>query len=339
MAEITSPPLRHARILALGTHRPDRVVDNAEICERIDSTDEWIVTRSGIRSRRFAAPEETVIEMAVRAGQRALDNSGVPASEIGCVVLATSTYMSQTPAAAPIVARRLGITGGAFDLSAGCAGFCYALGVATDLVRAGTERHVLVIGVERLSEAMDPTDRSTAFIFGDGAGAAVVAPSDEPAISPVVWGSDGAHSDLITQTPRLWTELRDNADAPFPVITMQGQKVFRWAAYAMAPVARQALDRAGLTVEELDAFVPHQANLRIIEALARTLKLPEHVAVAHDIEVAGNTSAASVPLAIEALLESGEAAPGDTALLLAFGAGLAYAGQVVTLPESPVAVN
>lgn len=331
--QLTVPPVSGSKIVSLGIHRPDRVVTTEEICASIDSTPDWVLSRSGIRERRFAGDDESVIDMATAAAERALEAGGIHPDQVGCVIVATSTYFSQTPAAAPIVAARLGVGGGAFDLSAGCAGFCYALGVASDIVRCGTERYVLVIGVEKLSDAIDLTDRSTAFIFGDGAGAVVVGASHEAEIGPVVWGSDGAQSDLIRQEPQLWTELRSNPDAPFPVITMSGQQVFRWASYAMAPVARVVLERAGLDIDDLDAFVPHQANLRIIEALARSLKLGDTVAVAHDIEGAGNTSAASVPLAMNAMLEAGEARPGDTALLLAFGAGLVYAGQVVRFPE------
>jgi 3-oxoacyl-[acyl-carrier-protein] synthase-3/beta-ketoacyl ACP synthase len=196
------------------------------------------------------------------------------------------------------------------------------------MVRSGAESHVLVIGVEQLSRFMDPTDRGTAFIFADGAGAVVVGPADEAGIGPVAWGSDGSQSHVITQSLRC-----DELDQEHPlVVRMEGTAVFRWAPFAMADVAREALDGAGLAIEDLDAFVPHQANLRITETLARNLKLPDGIAVARDVQDSGNTSAASVPLAIEAMLRSGEANVGDTALLIAFGAGLSYASQVVTLP-------
>ena len=200
--------------------------------------------------------------------------------------------------------------------------------MASDLVRGGSARHVLVIGVEKLSLFLDPTDRSTAFIFADGAGAVVVGPADEAGIGPVAWGSDGSKSHVITQEPGCQDR---HSDQPM-VVRMEGTAVFRWAPFAMADVAREAVDGAGLTLSDLDAFIPHQANLRITETLARNLKLPEGIAIARDVQDSGNTSAASVPLAIEAMLRNGEAKVGDTALLIAFGAGLSYASQVVTLP-------
>ena len=318
-------------MLGLGVYRPERVVTNDEICEVLDSSDEWIRTRSGIRTRRYAGEDETLVEMATRAARRALDASGVGAEDLGAVILATSTHAQHTPAAAPLVADRLGSRAASFDVAAGCAGFCHSLSLGSDLVRGGNAGHVLVIGVEKLSLFLDPTDRSTAFIFADGAGAVVVGPADEAGIGPVAWGSDGSQSQVITQEPGC----RD-ADAEHPlVVRMEGTAVFRWAPFAMADVAREAVEGAGLTVADLDAFIPHQANLRITETLARNLKLPDHIAIARDVQDAGNTSAASVPLAIEAMLRGGEAEAGDTALLIAFGAGLSYAAQVVALP--PVA--
>ena len=236
------------------------------------------------------------------------------------------------PAAAPQIAHLIGADApAAFDISAGCAGFCHALNLAADMVRGGSARYVLVIGTERLSETLDLADRSTAFIFADGAGAVVVGPADVEGIGPVVWGSDGSQSDVIRQEPG-WSQFRQDPTVGRPFVRMEGTKVFRWAPFAMVKVATEALDRAGITVADLDAFIPHQANLRITETLARGLKLPESVPVAHDIVTAGNTSAASVPLAMEAMLAAGEAPPGGMALLVAFGAGLSYAGQVVTLP-------
>jgi beta-ketoacyl ACP synthase len=315
-------------MLGLGVYRPARVVTNEEICEVLDSSDEWIQTRSGIRTRRYAAEDESLLDMATIAAERALAASGVAATDLGTVILATSTHVQHTPAAAPILADRLGSRAAAFDVSAGCAGFCHALSVASDLVRGGNARYVLVVGVERLSTFMDPTDRGTAFIFADGAGAVVVGPADEAGIGPVAWGSDGSQSHVITQSLRC-----DELDAAHPlVVQMEGTAVFRWAPFAMADVAREAVTEAGLTIDQLDVFVPHQANLRITETLARNLKLPAGIAIARDVQDSGNTSAASVPLAIEAMLRNGEAKVGDTALLIAFGAGLSYASQVVRIP-------
>ncbi len=318
----------HTAMVGLGVYRPERVVTNDEVCEVLDSTDEWIQSRSGIRTRRFAGPGEDLITMATIAAERALEVAGLEAEQLGCVIVATSTYPEHTPASAPQVADRLGSTAAAFDVSAGCAGFCHALNLASSLVRAGAETYVLVIGVEQLSRFMDPTDRGTAFIFADGAGAVVVGPAQEAGIGPTAWGSDGSQAHVINQTP----SCLDSHQEHHPVVQMEGTAVFRWAPFAMAKVAHEAVTRAGITVDDLDAFIPHQANLRITQTLARNIKLPESVAIATDIVNSGNTSAASVPLAIDAMLRSGEAKPGDTALLIAFGAGLSFAGQVVRLP-------
>lgn len=322
--------ITHAAMLGLGVHRPARVVTNAEICEVLDSTDEWIQSRSGIRTRRFAGEGETLIGMSVSAAERALAAAGVGAEQVGCVIVATSTHPEHTPASAPQVATALGIEAAAFDISAGCAGFCHALNLAASMVRSGAETHVLVIGAEQLSRFMDPTDRGTAFIFADGAGAVVVGPADAAGIGPAAWGSDGSQSHVITQTPScLGGHGSGGAD---PVVQMEGTAVFRWAPFAMAEVAHEALRLAGVTVDDLDAFIPHQANLRITQTLAKNIKLPESVVVATDVVDSGNTSAASVPLAMEAMLRQEQASVGDTALLIAFGAGLSYAGQVVQLP-------
>ena len=320
--------LTDAAMLGLGVYRPERVVTNDEICEVLDSSDEWIQSRSGIKTRRFAGPDEDLITMATKAAERALAVSGVRADQLGCVIVATSTYPEHTPASAPQIADRLGSTSAAFDISAGCAGFCHGLNVASSLIRSGAETYVLVIGVEQLSRFMDPTDRGTAFIFADGAGAVVVGPAETAGIGPTAWGSDGSQAHVINQTP----SCLGGGHADHPVVQMEGTAVFRWAPFAMAEVAHEALASAGVGLEDLDAFIPHQANLRITQTLTRNIKLPESVAVATDVVDAGNTSAASVPLAMEAMLRAGEAKAGDLALLIAFGAGLSYAGQVVTLP-------
>jgi 3-oxoacyl-(acyl-carrier-protein) synthase III len=331
MAGLIAPAgAAHARLLGLGVYRPSRVVPNSEIVEEIDSSDEWIRTRSGIIERRWATPEETVQVMSVAAARDALADAGVDARQIDCVIVATVSHLSQTPAIATVIAHELGTEqAAAFDISAACAGFCHGVAMASDFIRGGSARHVLVIGVERLSDITDRTDRGTAFIFADGAGAVVVGPSEEPGIGPVVWGSDGERADLIAQR-ELWPEAL--ASGKMPHLTMQGNPVFRWASFAMAKIGLEALDRAGLTVDDLDCFVPHQANMRIVDALARSMKLPERVRIARDIAEMGNTSAASIPLALERMKRDGEAKSGDTALFIAFGAGLAYAAQVVIVP-------
>jgi 3-oxoacyl-[acyl-carrier-protein] synthase-3 len=327
-----SPGAPYARMLGVGGYRPSRVIPNSELVERIDSSDEWIRERSGIQSRHAAAPDESVIDMALVAAEKAMANSGITADRLGCVVVATVTHLMQTPSAAAVLGHRLGATNAAaFDISAACAGFCHALALASDMVRGGSAQYVLIVGVEKLSDMVDPYDRGSAFIFGDGAGAAVVGPSDTPGIGPVVWGADGSQADAITQNVP-WQTLRDDPAHKFPTLSMNGQQVFRWAVFQMAPVCQQALDKAGVRADQLDAFIPHQANLRIVEAMVRKIGLPEGVAVARDIVTTGNTSAASIPLAMERLLDNGEAPHGGTALLIGYGAGLSFAAQVVTLP-------
>jgi 3-oxoacyl-[acyl-carrier-protein] synthase-3 len=321
-----------ARILSSGSFRPARVVSNAEICENIDSSDEWIRERSGIAERRWAGDDESVATMSAAAAEKALAAAGITPDQIDVILLATCTHPYQTPSAASEVAGMIGAaTAAAMDLSAACAGFAYGLALAQDMVRGGSAQHVLLIGAEKLSAWTDKFDRSTAFIFADGAGAVVVGPSNEPAISPVVWGGDGNQLHAINMTQNL-LEFRDNHYDKFPAIAMNGQQVFRWAVSEMARVCRESLDKAGISAEDLDAFIPHQANNRITDALVRALELPEHVVVARDIITTGNTSAASVPLAMDRMLASGEVPHGGTALLVGFGAGLVFASQVVTLP-------
>lgn len=329
------PPQLGAAIEGLGAYRPARLVTNAKTCEHIDSTYEWIRPRSGITTRHFTTAEQTVVGMAAAAADRALAASSLAGKQVDCVLVATSTHFTQTPPAATQVAQLIGANGApAFDISAGCAGFCHALAVAADMVRAGSAEKVMVIGAERMNDTTDPRDRITRFIFGDGAGAVVVGRSTETGIGPVVWGSDSSRVEVIRQEPD-WLSLAEHPRGPRPWIRMDGSAVLRWAAFEMAKVALNAVSKAGLTLEQLGAFIPHHANDRITEALIRTLGLPAHVAVARDIVHTGNTSAASIPLAMETMLSSGAARPGDTALIMGFGAGLSYAAQTVTLPPVP----
>ncbi|WP_184617636.1 beta-ketoacyl-ACP synthase III [Sphaerisporangium krabiense] len=309
-----------AKVLAFGGYQPSGVVTNDDLAKTIDTNDAWIQSRVGIKERRIAGPEESEIDIAVQAGGKALAGSGLSAGDIDLVIVATCTLEAQIPNAAARVAHRLGIHApGAFDVNAACAGFCYALSAAADAVRAGSATHVLVIGTEKLSQWVDWTDRATCVIFADGAGAAVVGPSETPGIGPVAWGSAGDKAEAIA------VKARDS------YLYQEGQTVFRWATTALAPVAKEACDRAGVAPSELAAFVPHQANLRIIEAIARKLGA-DNAVVAKDIVLAGNTSAASIPLALSRMTERGELRSGDLALLLGFGAGLTYAGQVVEIP-------
>jgi 3-oxoacyl-[acyl-carrier-protein] synthase-3 len=331
-----SPPsgARHARILGVGSYRPKRVVTNEEVCQYIDSTDQWIRERSGIITRGWAGDDESVIEMAEAAARTALARADIDPSRLGAVLVATVSHLYQTPSAAAMLTHRLGATpAAALDISAACAGFCYGVSLANDMVRGGSAEYVLVIGVERLSDITDVTDRSTAFIFGDGAGAVVIGPSETPGIGPTVWGSDGGQWPVISQK-HSWMQLKGTSQdkVDWPALTMQGQTVFRWAVWQMAPIAQQALEKAGIAAEDLDAFIPHQANMRIIDSMCKALRLPESVPVARDIATTGNTSGASIPLAMDRMLEEGLAPHGGLALLIGFGAGLVYASQVVTLP-------
>lgn len=339
MSKISEPlATRHSQILGVGDYRPSRVIHNSEIVDLIDSSDEWIRERSGIESRRYASAYESVVDMSVAAAQKALAAAGITAAQLSAVIVATVTYPFQTPSAATDVTLRLGNpNAAAFDISAACAGFCYGVGMASDMVRTHSAEYVLLIGVEKLSDFTDPTDRGTAFIFADGAGAIVIGPSDRPKIGPMIWGSDATAREAIVMQPS-WLELRNpnglanSGNIGWPDIKMQGQTVFRWAVYQMAPIGLKAIEAAGISVDQLDVFIPHQANIRIIDAMAKAMKLPEEIVIARDVRVSGNTSAASIPLAMSALYDSGEVKSGQLALLIGFGAGLVYAAQVVELP-------
>jgi 3-oxoacyl-[acyl-carrier-protein] synthase III len=310
-----------ARLLGLGAYRPRRRVTNDELAQTMETNDEWIRARVGIAERRWASEDETLVEMAVAAGGKALAASGLSPDQVDLVVVASASLRAPIPGIGPQVAHRLGIPRpGSFDLNAGCAGFCYALGVAADSIRTGSARNALVVGVERLTDVTDLTDRSTAVIFADGAGAAVLGAADEPGIGPVVWGSDGDQHNAI------------EIAAGSSTMTMAGQAVYRWATTRLTATLEEAMAAAGVGPADIDVFAPHQANLRIVESMTKRLGFGERTVVARDIVQAGNTSAASIPLALTALLESGEARSGDLALVLGYGAGLTFAGQVFRLP-------
>ncbi|MGH3972944.1 MAG: beta-ketoacyl-ACP synthase III [Pseudonocardiaceae bacterium] len=317
-----------ARILGLGSRQPEQVVTNADIAARgIDTTDQWIRDRVGIVERRFARKDESVVDMAVDAGAKALADAGLAPSDIDSVLVATCTMPSYIPNAAGQTADRIGVRAAcAFDINAACAGFCYGLGTASDMIRAGSARHVLVIGAEKLSDWVDPMDRSTCIIFADGAGAAVVGPVGRdgcPGLGPIAAGSAGDLVDTIVVADRN------------SFIHQEGQEVYRWAIRKIAPVALRALELAGLTPVDVDVLVPHQANLRIVEAIAKHLRAAgarEDMVVADDIVYSGNTSSASIPLALDHMRAEGRVRSGDLALLVGFGAGLSYAGLAVILP-------
>ncbi len=310
-----------ARVLGLGGYRPRRRVTNDELAQVMETNDEWIQSRVGIAERRWASEDETLVEMSVAAGGKALAASGLAPDEVDLVILASASLKEPIPGIGPQVGYRLGIPRpGAFDLNAGCAGFCYALESASAAIRAGSARNALVVGVERLTDVVDKTDRSTAVIFADGAGAAVVGASEEPGIGPVAWGSDGDQFSAIEIAAGTGT------------MTMAGQAVYRWATTRLTDTLLLAMESAGVDPKDIDVFAPHQANLRIVESMTKRLGFGEDVVVARDVVQSGNTSAASIPLALTALMESGEAKSGDLALVLGYGAGLTFAGQVLTLP-------
>ena len=327
-----APPVPGARLLGLGSHQPERIVTNDELAQRIDTNDQWIRERVGIQSRRIAPEDARLVDIAADAGTLAVKDSGVDPAEIDAVIVATCTMPNAIPNAAAQTAEIIGIPApAAFDLNAACAGFCYGLGAAADLVRGGTARNVLVIGAEKLSDWLNWDDRSTAIIFADGAGAAVVGAAPDEAsvgVGPVAWGSSGA----MSQTIRIEESSRSRTGG---ALHQEGQAVFRWATTQVAPVALRAIELAGLTPADIDVFVPHQANLRIVEAVAKKLRKSgarEDMRVADDIVHSGNTSSASIPLALDHMRADGRVRSGDTVLLVGFGAGLSYAGQVVRFP-------
>jgi 3-oxoacyl-[acyl-carrier-protein] synthase-3 len=310
-------------LLGFGDYRPAATLTNADLERELDTSDAWIRQRTGITSRHIAAADETVVSMAAGATAKALAASGRTADEVDLVLLATCSMTRPVPGGAPAVAAAIGARSpGAVDVNAGCAGFSYALSWAADAIRSGSARTVAVVASERVTTWIDPADRGTRVLFGDGAGAAIVGsgPSGSAAddVGPVVWGSDGSQASCLrVPDGSRWLE-------------MDGTAVFRWAV-SLAPVAERACAAAGLAVGDVAMFVPHQANARITDALARALGVdPDRVC--RDVVDTGNTSAASVPMALTRLVQSGTVPSGAPVLLLAFGAGLTYAAQVVRLP-------
>ena len=313
-----------SRITGLGHFRPDRVVDNDELSQIMETNDEWIRSRVGIAERRFAGEDDSVVSMGARASAKALAEAGLQPTDIDTVIVATCSMNSPVPHAATQIAGALGIHApGTFDINAACAGFCYGLAVADQAVRVGASKNVLVVGSERLTDWTDPTDRATAIIFADGAGAAVVSAADEPGIGPVIWGSDEHNIDAIRVQGRNGHFIQE------------GQTVFRWATGTIAPVAIRAAAAAGIALADIDVLVTHQANLRIIDAIAKKViaagARPE-LRVGRDIVTSGNTSSASIPIALDRMRAAGEARSGDVVLSVAFGAGLTYASQVFICP-------
>ncbi|HLS13701.1 MAG TPA: beta-ketoacyl-ACP synthase III [Beutenbergiaceae bacterium] len=346
---LSQPTAAHAtRVLAVGGARGRQVVPNADIVEPINSSDEWIQQRTGIATRARADRNQSVLDLAADAAQDALSKAQLSGADIDAVLVATVTHFEQTPSLAALLADRIGATPApAFDISAACAGYCYGIAQADALVRAGSARQVLVVGVEKMSDFIDPTDRTISFLLGDGAGAAIVSAADTPGIGPTVWGSDGGQASAIYQT-RSWLDYRrtelgeevpqtaeiaeEVSQMQTPTLRQQGPTVFKWVISSMPEIARRATEAAGLQLSDIDVFIPHQANMRITDQLLKLLEFREDIIVGRDIAETGNTSAASIPLACERLLREGQAKSGDVALQIGFGAGLVYAAQVIVLP-------
>ena len=321
-----------SRVSGIGVYRPKRKVSNEEIAPLIDSSDKWIRERSGIIQRRYASDEETVAAMAIAACEEALKDSKISSTDIDLVILATATNPAQLPNLAMEIATKIGATeAGAYDIGSACSGFSYGLSIASQAVLSGYCRNVLIVGSERMTDFVSEKDRGTAFLFADGAGAFVVSPSEKTEISAPTWGADGNLNDWICMT-KDWPTYMNEKDGDFPALKMEGQKVFRWAITEMVGIAHKTLEKAGIGVEDLGAFVPHQANQRITDHIAKSLNLPPHVAIARDGVNMGNTTAATIPLALDTLRRNGEVKSGDLALLMGFGAGLAYSGQVIVVP-------
>lgn len=320
---LESAPPAGSKLLSVGHYQPARVLTNEDLTKIVDTSDEWIRDRVGIVTRRIA-DSETVADMATAAAGKALAASGLAAADIDLVAVANCTSVDRCPNVSTRVANRLGISApAAYDINTACSGFEYALATVDHAIRAGAARHALVIGAEKLTDFTDWTDRTSCVLFGDGAGAAVVgptAPGEQPGIGPVLWGSVPDKGDVLT------------IEGWRPYVVQNGQAVFRWATFALPALAERACAAAGISPKELAAFIPHQANLRIIEPLARKLGLSEATVVAKDIVESGNTSAASVPLALSKLIERREIPSGAPVLLFGFGGGLTYAGQVVRCP-------
>jgi 3-oxoacyl-[acyl-carrier-protein] synthase-3 len=322
---------KYSRIYAVGAARGELVVTNDDLAGPIDSSDEWIRQRTGVITRKRASKDVKAIDLAETAVKEAIAKAGIDASQIDAVIVSTISNSVPTPSLAALLAERVGANpAAAYDVSAACAGYTYGIAQADSSIRSGLAHYVLVVGAGKLSDFCEPTDRTISFLLGDGAGAAVVGPSDFPGISKTVWGSDGSKWESIGMTNTL-DEYRAGG-VEWPTLRQDGQTVFRWAVWEMAKVAQRALDEAGITPDQLAAFIPHQANMRIIDEFAKQLKLPDSVVIARDIATTGNTSAASIPLATHALLAEHPELSGGLALEIGFGAGLVYGAQVIVLP-------
>jgi len=330
-----NPDGRAAVLCGLGSWLPPTVVPNSEVAERIGVNDDWIRQRTGVHSRRRVDPDTATLAMAVEAGARALKSQGH--GQADAVLLATLTPDRLTPSCAPEIASCLGLSGAAaLDLAAACSGFVYALSVGAGLIAAGTAERVLVIGADTMSAITDPCDRTTAAIFGDGAGAVVLRAgrADEPgALGPFVLGSDGSGAGLVgTARGGSRTRYGYTADEPRPYVRMDGRAVFRHAVERMGGAIREAADRAGWELSAVDRVATHQANARISQALSTSLGVPQERWLSN-IETVANTSSASVPLLLDHAVRDGSLAPGARLVTAAFGAGLTWGATTVTWPE------
>jgi 3-oxoacyl-[acyl-carrier-protein] synthase-3 len=324
---------RTAKIVGLGGYLPEKVVTNHDLEKIVDTSDEWIATRTGIRERRVVADGEALVDLVERAGKAAMADAGVDPADIDLLILATATVEQPIPASSAIAQPRLGVVNAAcFDLSAACSGFTYSLNVARQFLATGAARNVLVIGAECLTRYCDWTDRSTCVLFGDGAGAVVLQAADAgEGILQIDWRTDGSLADLISMPGggcRFPPNSVESIEKRLPFIKMRGNETFKVAVRAMADMSQQLLDRAGITAADLDLFIPHQANLRIIQAVGQRLGVRDDQ-VFTNVQRVGNTSAASIPLALWEAREEGRLKPGDLVLMTAFGGGLTWGSALV----------
>jgi 3-oxoacyl-[acyl-carrier-protein] synthase-3 len=322
---------RHAAVVGLGSCLPERVVPNEEFENLVDTSDEWIRERTGIGERRFAAEEEATSDLAVTAARTALSSAGIPAEQLDLIVCATLTPDTPIPATAVWVQRKLGIGAPAFDVNAACAGFSYALSTATAFIESGHAETVLVIGAEVLSRVMDFRDRTTCVLFGDGAGALLLRPSETPGIIGSVLGADGRAAEIliIPAGGSVRPASHETVDARDHSIRMpKGRDVFKRAVVEMAGACRELLEKSGHTPDDVDVLIPHQANARIMIAVAERLGIGLDRAVV-DVETVGNTSAASIPIALDRAWRSGRVREGNLVLLSSFGAGLAWGANLL----------
>lgn len=318
-----------AKITGVGGYLPSKRILNDDFKQFIETSDEWIQQRVGIQSRYFA-DEETTLGMSFEASKIAIDNAGINIDDIGAIIVATSTGDYIMPSTACLLQHELGAkTVPAFDIAAACSGFIYALDIASKYVESGAAKHVLVVGAERMSRTLDFNDRSTCILFGDGAGAVILSQSKTPGIRSSVLHSDGKDRDLLYIKNSFDQPLYQRGNQAYP-IQMEGNKVFKSAVSQLHSLVRELLDKAGLSASDIDWLVPHQANIRILEATAKKLHMPVEKVVT-TIQDHGNTSAASVPLALYEAIQSGKIKKGDTLLLEAFGAGFVWGGQIIDL--------